>query len=435
MNTKQLLHSTTPFFLASCLATGLASAAFADPPAAPDILVAQAAPAAPAAPAAAPAAPATWMSTIALAAQIEGGISFNPDTPKTNFGQLYTDHPNQPTLNQVLLTVQRPTDPKATGWDVGFQLQGLYGSDARYTHFLGLLDNALPNDRYQLDITEANVLVHMPVITDAGVDLKVGLYPTPIGYETIDPSTNPFYSHSYIYNFGAPSKHTGVLAILHASPLLDIYGDVDTGTNTTFGYRGDNNSALAGIVGFNLTLMGGNLTILALSHIGSETPSILTPNADSYLRYYNDAVITYKASDTLTLTTELNYAYDDYAKANAGGVAQYAAYTLTPTLTLNGRAEVYADNQNFFVAAYPGNMDAVNAQLGLPSTAYSAKKATTYGEVTLGVTYKPTLPAPVTGLMIRPEIRYDSSLNGTKPYNGGKDSGSLTLAADFVLGF
>ena len=53
---------------------------------------------------------------------------------------------------------------------------------------------------------------HLPWITDGGIDLKVGQYPTPLGYETIDPSTNPFYSHSYIFQFGLPFKHTGALA-------------------------------------------------------------------------------------------------------------------------------------------------------------------------------------------------------------------------------
>ena len=432
------MRSKSSLFLATCLATGLAMPAFADPPAAPPAPGAAPAPsAAPAAPAAAaaPAAPVTWMSGIAFSAQIEGGVTFNPASPKLNFGQLYTDHPNQPTLNQVLLTVQRPTDPKATGWDVGFQLQGLYGSDARYTHFLGLLNNALPYDRYQLDITNANVQVHMPVISDGGVDMKLGLFVSPLGYETIDPSTNPFYSHSYIYNFALPGKGTGGYAIVHASPMVDIYGGIDTGNQTTFGYRGDNNGVVAGLVGFNLTLLDGNLTVLALSHLGSETPALVSPSANSLLRYYNDVVITYKATDKLTLVSELNYTKDDFARSSAMGFAQYGSYALTDTLTLNGRAEVFADSGNFYVAADPANNDPARALLGLPNTSYGAPKATTYGEFTLGVTYKPTLPAPITGLMIRPEIRYDTSLNGTTPYNGGKDSGSFTIAADFVLGF
>ena len=102
-------------------------------------------------------------------------------------------------------------------------------------------------------MVEANVLAHLPWLTEGGIDLKVGQYPTPLGYETIDPSTNPFYSHSYIFQFGLPFKHTGALTVTHVNDMLDVYAGIDTGTNTTFGPLGDNNGAIGGIGGFNLT--------------------------------------------------------------------------------------------------------------------------------------------------------------------------------------
>jgi hypothetical protein len=384
------------------------------------------APAAPAAP------PASWASSIKLNAQLEGGVVFNTASPKNNFGQLFTDKSDQVQLNQLLLTASRVIDPKETGWDVGFKVQFLYGSDARYTHFLGELTH-VTRDRYQLDITEANVTVHAPILTEGGIDFKIGQYPTPIGFETIDPSTNPFYSHSYIFNFGIPLKHTGFYATLHANSMVDIYGGVDSGVNTFVG-DGDNNSAAAFLAGFGLTLLDGNLTVLALTHIGPENPSSVVPQADSHYRYLNDAVITYKASEKLTFTTELNYIRDDFFRAEAYGAAQYASYTLSDQITLNGRAEVFRDNRGFFVGAFPGNLDFVNSEAGRPATVIGAAP-TTYGAITAGFTYKPPMPAPVAGLSIRPEIRYDRSLNGTRPYNGGQDHGAFTLAADAILGF
>ena len=132
---------------------------------------------------------------------------------------------------------------------------------------------SIPDERNQFDIVEANALLHLPLLFEGGVDIKAGQYSTPLGYEVIDPSTNPFYSHSYIFNFGLPLKHTGVLTTSHVSSLLDVYLGVDTGSNTTFGPLGENNSAIAFIGGVNLTLMDGNLTILALTHIGPENAS------------------------------------------------------------------------------------------------------------------------------------------------------------------
>jgi hypothetical protein len=158
------------------------------------------------------------------------------------------------------------------------------------------------------------------------------------------------------------------------------------------------------------------------------------PNANSALRYLNDIAITYKATDKLTLTTELNYIRDDAFHADGWGLAQYVSYALTDKLTLNARGEIWRDNKGFFVAAFPGNLDFVNLQRGFPNTAI-AGRPTTYGELTLGLTYKPGLPAPVSNLMIRPEIRYDRALNGSRVFNGGRDNGQFTFGADVVIAF
>jgi hypothetical protein len=403
-------------------------------------------PAPTAAPAAAapPAAPGSWESTITIGAQIEGGISGypassknsdNPNANGLNFGQLFTDRSNSFLLNQLLMTVQRPLDPKATDYDVGFKLQGMYGTDARYTHYMGVFDY-VTSQRMQFDIVEANVSVHTPWLTDGGIDFKVGMFPTPLGYEVIDASLNPFYSHSYIFNFGLPFKQTGAYAVTHLTGLLDIYTGIDTGENTTFGpYNGDNNSAIAGMLGAQFNMLDGNLTVLGLSHFGPENPTRLVPNADGYGRYENDAVITWKATPALTFVTEGNWIHDDYFKADAYGAAQYVSYTLNDQFTLNARGEVYRDQNNFFVGAFPNSLGFINSQLGKPATIVTAAKATTYSEITLGFTYKVPVPAPVSALLLRPEVRYDSSLNGTKPFNSGTATGAFTISADFVLGF
>lgn len=452
MTTSKLWHGAC-LAAAATIATGVGTASAqtpAAPAAAPPAAATQTAPAPAAAPEAPP--PGYWIDGIHLSAQIEAGITGNPDGPKNNFGQLFTDKPNTVLLNQILLTANKPLDPKATGFDWGFKLQGMYGSDARYTQFLGELNRVNPYDRNQLDIVEANVLFHLPVLFDGGVDVKAGQYSTPIGYETIDPSTNPFYSHSYIFNFGIPLKHTGVLTISHVNSLLDVYLGVDTGVNTTFGPLGDDNGAVAFLGGFNLTMMDGNLTILALTHIGPENPTRVlgsfdpSYNANGYYRYLNDIIVTYKATADLTFTTELNWIRDDFAgfytsgqpsAANGLGVAQYVSYNLSDTLTLNGRAELYRDDNNFFVASFQQNGSFIRAEQGFTAgMGTTPGKTTTYGALTAGVTYKPPgLPPAISGLLIRPEIRWDTDLGGTKAFNGGKDNAQVTIASDVVLTF
>jgi hypothetical protein len=100
---------------------------------------------------------------IKLGAQIDAGIMGNPAGPADglNFGHLFTDRANQFVMNQLLLTAQKPLDPKDLDYQWGFKLQFMYGTDARYTQFLGELNRVDPNSRYQLDVVEAHVDAHL----------------------------------------------------------------------------------------------------------------------------------------------------------------------------------------------------------------------------------------------------------------------------------
>ena len=388
--------------------------------------------------------PTKWSDTIKLGAQVEAGIVSNPAGPSDNlnYGQIFTDRANEPLLNQALLSIGRPVDPKATNYDFGFKLQGLYGSDARYIHFARLFDKTT-RGRNQFDIVEASLTAHTPWLTEGGVDLQAGLWPTPLGFETIDASTNPFYTHSYIFNFGLPFKHAGVNAIIHATPVIDVYLGVTAGNQTIPG--ADNNGSAALLGGLKLTLLGGDLSVLALTHIGPENASraIKPLNAANYQRAFNDVVITYKANDKLTFTTELNYVREDLgsvqptriANAEAYGIAQYAAYTVTDKLTLNARAEAFADTRSFFVAGFPTSQGPVRVLEGYAAPLVAGIGRNTYGALTLGVTYKPTLPGWANGvtMLVRPEARVDTVLDGNARYNAGRDRTSGTLSADVVL--
>jgi hypothetical protein len=370
-------------------------------------------------------------------AQLEAGITANPNQPfgGINVGHLFTDKANQPVLNQLLLTADQPLDT-ATDYAIGFRVQGMFGTDARYTHFLGVLDQSI-SERTQVDLVEAWVAMHTPWLGEGGMDIKVGAYPTLLGAEVIDPSGNYLYSKSYIFNFGLPLKNTGIMTITHVNPVLDIYLGVDTGVNTTFPDDGDPNTAYAfqGGFGLNSFALDGKLSMVAFTHFGPENPIGAVPHANSEFRWLNDIVFTYKATDSLTLLTEFNFIKDDAYHALAWGVAEYFNYAISDEVSLVGRAEIYRDNNNFFVAAFPGNRDFVKLEHGFPleKGLVGASAPTTYGELTLGLNLKPAMPEPIQGLTIRPEIRYDRSMNGTTPFDGGTDEGQFTFGFDFIL--
>jgi hypothetical protein len=228
--------------------------------------------------------------------------------------------------------------------------------------------------------------------------------------------------------------------------------------NTTFGGVNVAHPGFEGGIGLNL--LDGNLTILATTHIGPENPD--TPigiagcggcDPNSTLRFLNDITATWKINDSWTLITDFNYIHDDGGVQPSGyGGAQYVVYTVNEWLKAVGRVEVWRDNSNFFVAAYPGNFDFVNVEHGFPSTVIPGAGPTTYFEITGGLNISPTIPQGtplLKSITFRPEARYDASLNDTTPFDGqsvpggrgfpgfgvGTKSSQFTFGGDIIAKF
>ncbi|MEP6604235.1 MAG: outer membrane beta-barrel protein, partial [Spartobacteria bacterium] len=298
-------------------------------------------------------APAAPEPRFKISGWIESGITFNPDGPRDNqnFGRLFDDRANEPLLNQLVINFERALAPKAGEFDWGFKAQFLYGSDARFIHSLGLFDRTA-HEILQPDLVEAYLNLHFPIVTEGGVDLKLGKFVTLEGAETIDPRANPFYSHTYIFNFGIPFNHTGVLATWHATSQVDISAGLTRGVNTSIE---DNNDrpAFHGAVGLNF--LDGKLVALTSTHIGPETPG-----DNRHTRYLNDITITAKPTKNFTAITDLNYIYDKAADATGYGIAQYFIYAINDVCSVGLRGEIWRDADGFYVASFAENDDAVD---------------------------------------------------------------------------
>ncbi len=370
-------------------------------------------------------------SRFKISGWIDSGITFNPDSPEDNqnFGRFFDDRANEPLLNQAVINFERALAPQPGKFDWGFKLQLMYGSDARFIHSLGLFSDTAAASIVQPDLVEAYLNLHFPVFTEGGLDLKLGKFVTLEGAETIDPRTNFFYSHTYIFNFGIPFDHTGALATFHATKWLDIMGGVTRGVNTSID---DNNDALAFHGGIGLNFNEGKVVVAASTHIGPETP-----NNDHDLRYLNAITTTWKINDKLTSITDLNYALDEVTDAKAYGIAQYFTYTINNWLMAGIRGEIFRDEQGFYVVSFADTHDPMRVLAGEPAidprTVGGGR--TTYGAITAGVNIKPPMPKLLAGLAIRPEIRYDRSLNNTRPFNNSSDRDQFTVGVDFILTF
>ncbi len=371
------------------------------------------------------------VSRIKLSGDLAGGITANPANPRDrqNFGRLFTDRSNEPMLNQFVLTLERALDSEQNDVDWGFRLQGLVGSDARFTHSTGLFDLTLSNI-VQPDLVEAYLSLHLPVVAEGGIDLKLGKFAALQGAEVIPATGNFFYSHSYIFNFGGPFNHTGLLAIAHLHEKVDVYGGLTRGVNVTFD---DNNSSLGFTGGVGMSCYHDKMTLMVSTSIGSETP-----HSNNAFRCLNDITVVWKISARLTTMLDLNYAYDDGLEAHGYGVAQYFVFAINDWLSAGVRGEVWRDAEGFYVAQFATNSDFEHALRGddfVPDPRTVGGGITTYGALTVGVNVKPPVPHPLAGLVLRPEVRYDRSLNGTHPFNDSSDIDQFTFALDAVISF
>ncbi len=101
----------------------------------------------------------------------------------------------------------------------------------------------------------------------------------------------------------------------------------------------------------------------------------------------------------------------------------------------------------FYVASFAENDDALDVLRGGgvtldPRTVGGGR--TTYAAITLGVNIKPPVPKvnikppvpkPLTGFVVRPELRYDRALTNTRPFNDSSDRDQFTASVDFILTF
>jgi hypothetical protein len=124
----------------------------------------------------------------------------------------------------------------------------------------------------------------------------------------------------------------------------------------------------------------------------------------------------------------------------AGGVAQYLVYQWSDQVALVGRGEVFRDANGFFVAAFPGSQDFLNSEIGRPFRAFGPFAPATYGELTVGINYKPKVPDIFKGFVIRPEFRIDDEFAGPNAFDIDKtgvahSKTQETAAIDFILPF
>ena len=126
-------------------------------------------------------------------------------------------------LNVIKLTLEKPLDEGQ--WAAGYKVDLLFGPDA--TYFKSFSGGGAASQDFA--VQQAYVNLRAPV--GNGLDFKMGVFDSIIGYESFDSYKNPNYSRSYGY-FITPRTHTGLLASYQVAEWMSLMVGV---ADTTFG--------------------------------------------------------------------------------------------------------------------------------------------------------------------------------------------------------
>jgi Putative beta-barrel porin-2, OmpL-like. bbp2 len=152
----------------------------------------------------------TALSNTTISGYVDVAAQFNPGNggpgsatnPNYNFGA--TD--NSINLNVVDIAIDKPLDESP--WASGYHVEFWVGPDGSST---GL---AVGND-----IRQAYIALRTPI--GNGIDWKIGIWDTIIGYEGTTSSANPNYSRSFGYNI-EPTTHTGIQGTYKVCDALTV---------------------------------------------------------------------------------------------------------------------------------------------------------------------------------------------------------------------
>ncbi len=296
----------------------------------------------------------TALSSTIISGYVDVSAVWNPGTGNANnappvaFYGLGAGKQDGFNLNVVNLTLEKPLDEGT--WSAGYKAELLFGPDA--TGYYPSTKSAGTSD---FSIKQAYIALRAPV--GNGLDLKVGVFDSVVGYESFVGYRNPNYTRSYGYTI-TPREHTGVLA---SYQITDMIG-VSAGVANTSGV-GNGINARSPRAESAKTYMG-SITITAPESMGALAGSALYAGiVDGFGANAKDDQTSYYLGATIATPVaglKFGAAYDHQsnfgpAGAGVGYAAAFALYTsfqATEKLSLHVRAE-YAKAQvpNAFLPA------------------------------------------------------------------------------------
>ena len=159
---------------------------------------------------------------------------------------------NEFLLNQIGWAIQKPLQQDQ--FDIGLQHAVFRRLPTRlWAQPRGASASQPGNPHFGQDFRDLYLSAHLPILTDGGVDVKVGRMNTIIGYNGFLAPYRPFYSSDYQFFYSQDGAFTGFLTDLHVNNRLDIWNGMTLGANTFFTLRSNDSYCYIGQVNYWLT--------------------------------------------------------------------------------------------------------------------------------------------------------------------------------------
>ena len=366
---------------------------------------------------------------------VDGGIMFNFDSPADGFnGPVTFPDRDSGQINQFYGILEDVADlgDCCCGWDWGYRVDALYGSDYVYTMEAGFELNPDFTPHWNQNAAGFNSeygLAIPQIYADLAYNdwrIKVGRMYTYIGYEVVPANGNFFYTHAYTMQYGEPFTHTGVMAAYKYSDTTtlniglvngwDAFDKVSDEAAPMFGFAWDG---------------GEGLTVAWNAILSQHDPIALGPAAGVLTdRQMYSLVIgyTFGCDDEWQYVFQHDYGWQAGANAFTPGLAaewygvnQYLFYTVNDCWKVGGRLEWFRDDDGARVTGLRNPSNAIFGQ----------SFAGNFYELALGLNWTPTA-----NITIRPEVRYDTFDGvGTVagPFNAGTQEDQFLAGLDAIF--
>jgi hypothetical protein len=391
----------------------------------------------------------TALSSTTISGYVDTSIQWNPDdgnfkgAPVSFQGTNKRDGFN---LNVVQLSIAKPLDEAE--WASGYKVDLWFGPDAN-----SLAAQSIGSAGDDLAIRQAYVELRTPV--GNGIDWKVGVFDTIIGYESLESGNNPNITRSYGFSI-EPTTHTGLLG----SYRLNDYVSFKAGMANTFGpsinerAQGPNTSATGETKSESYKTYMGAVALTAPDDWGWIGGSTLYGGiingfssgiSDNQTHYYVGGTL---ATPVTGLKVGGSFDYLSAFDYNTSGdsiwtVAGYGSYQATEKLSFHGRieylnGEASPDDFEFFALTGTVQYDLWENVISRLEVRYDKCLDSPYGSHVFGgkdagdLGPVPAIPAGDAPQVARPVL---SGLGITGPVTADESTRAVLVSLQFIYKF